>query len=579
MSNRTPAQERAVTSTSPTILAIAGPGSGKTKTTVDRIWHLIETGTNPEHIVAITFTNAAARELEERIAKACPEDHLPPRLGYVGTLHGFALRMLKQYGTDLGYGDRMSIISPESAEDLLQSKADALGCKTKLKDLLKLKSLGRPVTHIQAPGHPAERRRLTVEETVIQSYYQDLAEAGIVDFDVMLEEFARMVTNGFLPESYTHLFVDEVQDSARIDWAIYLGLPIANKFFVGDPDQAIYAFRGGDLNGILQLAARPDVEVIQLEANFRSHSEICEAADRLIGHNTNRVAKRTISAKGPGGCVDILEATGNEGEEAAKICHSLKNDGWLYDEIAVLTRTNNQAFEIQKQLEAAGLPVIKREKSTLPRDWSYARATIELMANPDNDTLAYFYLMARYQAVGDTPGEARKAANIARRTAAASGKTINAQSISLRAGLTPTEALQSMGSVSAEARMLMAQIAKETQPETVLDLALACANHRETVEEAKDQQPHGIHCITIHAAKGREFDAVYLAGMEDELMPGSKADDNNVEEERRLAFVAITRARQFLMITHAARRTTSWGAIQSRTPSRFIAELAGPGKP
>ncbi len=562
LSNATGPQALAITSRHDRILALAGPGSGKTATTVARINYLIDDGADPAGMVVITFTNAAAREIEKRLYSLEGTDpeivRNNNRLGYVGTLHGFALRMLKEHGAEAGYGARMSIISPESANDLLASIATTLGCKTKLAELLKLKGRGRP----------ERSARLTVEQTVIASYYQQLAESGIVDFDLLLTEFARLVAAGGTTAftNYTHLFVDEVQDSAPIDWEIYHALPIANKFFVGDPDQAIYGFRGGDVNGMMALSKRPDTELIVLEENFRSHSEICDAAQRLISHNQHRLDKITISAKGPGGEVTVRDPLVNEGEEHACIIRHLGANSWLWDTIAVLCRTNDLAYQIQQALITAGLPVVKRERSTLPADWPVARALVELLVDPNNDTLAYFYLIALYRSMGSDEKAARKHADAVRKAAASIGKTINQANLHLANNAAP---------YSRESGMLLAEIIR-TLPtnHTPLELALAVASYQPEAKEEKHKD--GIHVLTIHASKGREFDAVYLAGFEDEIIPGTKADEQEVEEERRLAYVAITRARKFLMITSASQRTTPWGKIVPHTPSRFITELVQP---
>lgn len=573
--NRTPAQQQAVDSTARDILVVAGPGSGKTATTVARIKNLIDAGTNPASIVAITFTNNAAREMEHRLIAAMtingPDKWCFPsgaNLGYIGTLHGFALRMLKRHGDSIGYGSRMTIVSPESAQELLESKASQLGCKTKLDDLLRRKAQGRPVYGM----------RWSIEETVIASYYQDLQDAGIVDFDILLNEFAKLLETDagrIMTEGFTHLFVDEVQDSGSVDWIIYDRLPIANRFMVGDPDQAIYSFRGGNVG--MMLKAADHSELIKLETNFRSHEEVCTAAQKLIEHNTGRIDKETISHKGPGAVVTTKPCL-NEGEEIATIVRTIKDRAPLPEQlpesIAVLCRTNAIAYEIGQALQAAGLPVSLKAKSDLPKDWSHTRSLIELLVNPDNNTLAYFYLLSTHLTEGMNPASARKIANLTRREAEIAGQSINQYALHINR---PQDAVTALGAASIhsctkESRMLLAEIVQEIGAEaTPLELALACANRHESKSEPIN--PGGIRVLTIHGAKGLEFDAVFLPGWEDEIIPGGRNHD--VQEERQLAFVAITRARNFVLITHSATRKTSWGAIAQHTPSRFIAEMGG----
>lgn len=599
----TAAQRAAIETDHPLVLVLAGPGSGKTATTVARIRRLIDSGVPYERIAAITFTNAGARELDERLrpapigemsaviaeslagADGVRRMNQGPALGYSGTLHGFCLRILKEHGGFLGYGSRLSIVSPDSAEDLLASKAATLGCKLPMKDLLALKARGRP----------ARGGRLSVAETVVATYYDELREAGIVDFDVLLSEAFQLLgspaARDAISKQFDHLFVDEAQDSASIDWAIFHALAIANKFFVGDPDQMIFGFRGASLDGILALSRNPEALVLKLEANFRSHSEVCEAAQRLIENNKNRVAKVTESVKGPGGTValygvpPVSTTFANEGEEIGSVARKVKIMlfGSHEDEpmlpapsIAVLARTNHVAASFAKVFAACGIPVVARERSDLPRDWAFTRALAELLVNPENDTLAEFYLAALYAKKGATPRDAREAAHAARKAANSAGKSINAANLKLAWSERASEILLALahGGASKESQMLAAERYKDlprAEDASALDLALALANTR---DGGKEPAGDGIHVLTIHGAKGREFDVVFVVSFEDESIPGRAKSEAAVEEERRLAYVAATRARKFLFVTWAESRPTPWGSIQACKPSRFLAELA-----
>lgn len=599
----TPAQREAMDTDHPLVLVLAGPGSGKTATTVARIKRLTESGVPRERIAAITFTNAGSRELDERLRPAplhptsatlaeivagpdaVRRMNQGPGLGYSGTLHGFCLRMLKQHGGFLGYGARLSIVSPESAEALLASKAATLGCKVPMKDLLVRKSHGRP----------ARGFRLSVAETVVATYFDELREAGILDFDTLLSEFADLLDNPTarkaIGEQFDYLFVDEFQDAAEIDEHIYDLLPIPNKFFVGDPDQMIYGFRGASLDGILSQAADPKTKVVKLEENFRSHSEICEAAQRLIEHNKHRVPKETKSVKGPGGTVSlygvppVMATFSNEGEEIGRVARIVKTmlQGDELSEsmipppsIAVLARTNSIASGFAKTFAACGIPVVARERSDLPRDWAFTRALAELLVNPENDTLAEFYLAALYAKKGASPADAQKAAHAARKAANLAGRSINDSNLRLPWSEKASEILLALahGGASKESQMLAAERYKDLpRPEdaTALDLALALASTRDA---GKEPAGEGVHVLTIHGAKGREFDVVFVVGFEDESIPGRAKSEAAIEEERRLAYVACTRARKFLFVTWAESRATPWGAIQSCKPSRFLAELA-----
>ena len=243
-------------------------------------------------------------------------------------------------------------------------------------------------------------------------------------------------------------------------------------------------------------------------------------------------------------------------------------------DIAVLCRTNAMAYSFQQGLTAAGLPVVLREKLTMPKDWPVARAFAEFAANPYNDTLAHFYIIARNTAAGATPASAKQTAHESLRMARAAGKSLNAAVLHLPMLSTASGVVEAarIYAISRESYMLLSEIV-QTQTGTQaspIELALALGNRREQVSEKKTKT--GIHCITIHAAKGREFDAVFLAGWEQEIIPGTRADE--LEESRRLAYVAITRARNFVMVTDCQTRQTPWGTIAAHCPSQFIGEMS-----
>lgn len=581
MINRTPAQQRAIDSNAPAILCLAGPGSGKSTTLAARIKRLIDDGVKPSEIVAITFTNAGARALQAKLVTAVDHHGSPVdadcetaisdaeyKLGFSGTLHAFALRMLKRYGSSIGYGERIALIDAEAGADLLQSKATSLGCKTKLDKLLELKAKGRP------------RGRLDVAQTVVAGYFDELRENGLVDFDTLLTEFARLLVNeGVRMQSlFKYLFVDECQDSSEIDWAIYGALSIANKFFVGDSDQAIYSFRGGRVDCLMRYAKREGVEVIALEDNFRSHDEICNAANRLISHNVDRIAKNTISARGPGGGVRAFNAFLNEGAEIANVVDILKagkNLPGKMQECAILARTNAICAAYRDALKASGIPVAEAPKSTLPRDWALARSLVELLVDPDNDTLAFFYLVKRLEGDGFDQSAARKQTHSLWLTARSSGTSINKIVWKYDyTGFAGVPAALSNHRISRETIMKIGElIAALPLDATLVDLALAM----NVAEPEPVTDNSGVTVATFHGCKGLEWDVVFIVGAEDEIIPGTRKSDTpaDLEESRRLFFVAATRARKALYVAHAQQRKTAWGTIASHHPSRFINELIG----
>lgn len=565
--DRTPPQAEAILTDHARVLVLAGPGAGKTDTLAARVERLISSGVDASGILAITYTNEAARNLEDRVNRALKDRHrvegqFQVALGYAGTLHGFALRALRRHGAPLGYEPTLAVIDAEAADTLLLEKSRSLKCKTSLKDLLEVKAAGKP-----AGGS------FSTAQLVVLAYLTDLQEAGLIDFDSILTEFLRLIVTGLpFPNGggFTHLLVDEVQDSAEVDWSIFRALEIPNKFLVGDPDQAIFGFRGGRPDLMVAFAKEEGTKLIWLEANFRCGVQICDAANKLISNNRARLEKGTYSADLAPATV-AAHAQPNEGSEVGLVVDEIRRlpDG---ETAAVLSRTNAVADEFRDALRQAGLPVEEPPAPTAPPDWGLARALVELLANPDNDVLARFYLVAREEKRGSTREEATRRVQDVRREASASGKPLNA----LWLGLPRDSDLDDVGrlldrdGVCLEARALVAEIAKSLPAGSgPQDLALEVARH-DRRGPAKASAGH--FCGSIHAAKGREWDHVYVVGFEDQSFPGKRGD---LEEERRLAFVALTRARRGLTLTYSATRRASWGyrPLEERTPSRFLEEL------
>ena len=590
----TAAQLAAIETNAPEVLCVAGPGAGKTRTLIGRTRRIIGEGTQPDRIILTTFTNSAAKEIAERLPKLGGCDDCDPclggrpdqcavnpatpiKLGHLGTVHSFCLRMMKEYGEPFGYGEGVAVISPESAADLIQSKAKTLNCKTPIKTLLKIKGAGQAERGLQ----------MSLEEVVICSYFDDLRGAGIVDYDAILSEFLRMLTSstieteilrGKLRARFEHLLVDEVQDSSPIDWQIYRALPIANKFFVGDSDQAIFGFRGGSVRETVHYAQMFGVQVIRLDDNFRSRSEICGGANRLIAHNVNRIHKDTLSVSGDGGMIIEMSPCANEGEEIGQVARTILSmtAHAANPSIAIISRTNAVADGFRKTLPHSRIPLVERSVSELPRDWSFARSFIELLIRPENDALAFFHLVALYEKRGASPFDARKQAHDKRNRAQAEGRTLNEAEIGLTRVSRPEIALQALAGSGASKEAVAVALDKYHElpaGATVLDLALSLGEVKERISEGTGE---GVQCLTIHGAKGREFDVVFLVGFEDESCPGRAAKSEkleDMEEERRLAFVAITRARERVYLCHSTSRVTPWGQTTVRKPSRFIAEI------
>jgi DNA helicase-2/ATP-dependent DNA helicase PcrA len=410
---------------------------------------------------------------------------------------------------------------------------------------------------VRAPGAIQTAADLTAA-----AFHQKLKRAGLVTYDTILHWGLRLLDRGTLaPWPWTHLFVDEFQDSSDLDARIYDLLPIRNKFYVGDPDQAVYSFRGGNVHNILSKARLQHLcSTVMLEDNYRSDRAICHAAQDLIEHNKGRTKKETRSV------------SSDQGEAYAVVHYSERDEiTWLRDriwdegdnsQVAVLVRTNYLVQKISQALEAAGIPIARRKRVELPADWKLCRNLLALLSDPENDTLAVWFLEA-------TRGVA--VAQKAKLSAAAAGQTLNQFTLHIPddVGLAVVPQVLAKGRISRESIELVSEAMAKLPPESRLpDLLLALAQQSEPTEAVSA----GVTVTTIHAAKGREWDCVFLPAFEQHLIPGERKD-LDIEEERRLAYVAFTRARHYLAVSYCQKREPQFcrGTVDV-APSQFIAE-------
>lgn len=539
-------QNQIIRSNDPNIYVAAGPGSGKTTTTISRIFRLIDEGCPPAWIVCITFTNAAAREIETRLWTRDAKI----KLGYAGTIHGFCLREIQRNPTAAEYLPGLTVIDQEQAGELLAEILAEHKWKGSADDAAEAIKAGPFIPGTSSPL-----------DLIRHDYYQKLKRANAMDFDSILFYALAMFRKLTLREMpYRHLMVDEVQDSSGLDWQIYTALPMPFKYWVGDYDQSVYAFRG----------ARPQIMVAQMSAakgfkavlhiNFRSDKEICRAATNLIRYNTERIDKPTTPASGNLGAVELFSYRSpilEMNATAGKIAQAAGS-------VAVLLRTNALVGEWASFLEGVGIDVARRIKPKLPKDWRTCRALLAMLANPDNDEAAFRYLKAAYDV---------KHANAQKLKALAAYTSINEVSTMFP----PQVAIRSLPEYlnraaispeSAEVISRAVEMLDDPNTATIADLILVL-NQAEAMER---EQGKGVTVCTIHGAKGLEFDDVYLPAFEQGIIPASRGE---IEEERRLAFVAITRARHRVIISHCDNRKREWQASTEARPSQFINELKG----
>jgi DNA helicase-2/ATP-dependent DNA helicase PcrA len=529
----------------PQIVVMSGPGSGKTRTAIERVRELI---VHNQRVVVLTFTNAAAREFLNRLGAAAYARHLvvaDTKVSFCGTLHSYCYRLVRRFAKLAGYANSNITILPEDDQDLLLCR---------IRDKLNFK---RSIKQVHAQPYDLLCKQIWSE------YYFLLRRNSLIDYDEILSRGLFLLTLPRVREEMgiDTLVIEEAQDSAEIDWGIYKSIPAKHRFFIGDIDQAIFEFRKAYPQGFLDTIAEHDTTTFRLEYNYRCSRMICEAANNLIRHNKHRYEKSTLSVTPDYGRVTVTKLA-DQWEEARWLMARFTE--WTPEkEVAVLCRVNHDIDKLRYTLISHGVSVFTaRENGERPEDWRRALLLVGLMASPHNNYLAEQFLLLdnslsvvrQWELEAHTTGS-YLSERIGKFEPLASWPTF----------------LASRG-VSAATCELINQIyldlPGDTSPTDLLEeLHTRHAEHRNHKAQAGQ-----IYCGTIHSAKGREFDCVFLPAFED--LP--KLFDKNIEEERRLVFVALTRARFEVHISWAQVRRPEWGERQAREISRFVREMELP---
>lgn len=527
-------QQAAVISPAATLLVAANAGSGKTRTLVERINWFLER-VPAASIIAVTFTNAAGDEIEKRLGDV--------KLGYCGTIHGLMLRVIQKYGFLIGFKQHgVAVMDESQSEAMKQTIINDLRLKTTLPKLEReLKLAWNTIRSVAAGRHYSTALLGGVE------YYQRMRTFNLLDFDSILRfglwAMEAAIQQKRWAEPYEVLLVDEFQDANVVDAFIYEMLPVKLRTYVGDDAQSIYGFRGADVGVMLTLAKSPDVTVLSLLNNYRSDIGICAVANRLICHNKNRIDKVLVPVSQEQGEVQFCPSMDSPADEASYIAHDLKECQRVHDhsDCAVLLRTNKLVQFFSEELERRGLKVRRKEWSAKPPDWAKCRMFLNLLVNPENDMLAHWWLK---QSRGDLE------ANRIKLEALHDLKSINKYCLKIpcdipigmipellaRAGIQP----ESLARVEKAISLLHKD---DGLPELSLKLGSDELHREETKEE-------GVTVTTAHSAKGREWPVVYVPCLNEGIWPPGKSDD--IEEERRLLYVAVTRAERKLVLSNSA---------------------------
>jgi DNA helicase-2/ATP-dependent DNA helicase PcrA len=602
------------------LLVIAGAGSGKTRVLTHRIAHLIgEHDVSPFAILAITFTNKAAEEMRHRVAELVGP---VAQKMWVSTFHSACVRILRRDASRLGYPSTFSIYDQSDAQRLTGYVIRDLSLDPKKFTPRGIHStISQVKNDLVFPEEFAARAAHIFDRKVADIYreYQArLVKAGAMDFDDLLVNVVRLFREcpdvlAHYQQRFQHILVDEYQDTNRAQNEIVLQLAAAhgNVCVVGDSDQSIYKFRGADMTNILEFEqAFPDVTTILLEQNYRSTQTILDAANAVIENNISRKPKALWTDQGSGDKIVRYHAD-DEGDEAQWVAHSLNrlhDDHHRWGDMAVFYRTNAQSRVVEEALMRAGVPykVVGGTRFYDRREVKDAVAYLRAVTNPADEVSVKRVLNVPRRGVGDTTigrldvwanghgvtflDALRRADDAgvtgpARRGIAAFVQLID--DLSDRVADGPATLLQSALDRSGYLAELEAEHTVESAGRIEnLEELIGSAQDFETVDafleqialvadtDQLDGDDSRVVLMTLHSAKGLEFPAVFLVGCEEGVFPHLRAltEPDELEEERRLAYVGITRARERLHLSSAWSRML-FGSTQYNPPSRFLDEI------
>jgi len=622
-----PQQLEAVTTTQGPVLILAGAGTGKTRVITMRITYLLHEGISPDAILAVTFTNKAANEMRERVGTMV-ERPKAKRLT-ICTFHALCVRILRQDIERLGYKTNFAIYDEGDQLGLIRKIISRISAKNeKLDAQLARNLISRAKNQHWKLAESATNNSLLA--AVFERYQEELKAANAVDFDDLLILTVRLletnpaVTNKW-QERFQYLMIDEFQDTNRLQLELvrYLGRQHRNVCVVGDDDQSIYGWRGAEIANILEFEAHfADPKIIKLEQNYRSSNAILGLANSIIRHNPRRRPKALWSEKGVGQNVKIV-AVPNDREEANYVVSELQKQqlevAGSWRRFAIIFRMNAQSRLFEEQLRRLQIPyrIIGGRSFFERREVKDLLAYLAGLANPNDDLNLLRIINTPARGIGATTVDLAVAESNQAKTSifatlqssgfqellsAKTGTAVRAfielidryetqihqplvELASIAAALleeirypeelrrsckTPEEALNREENVRELVRTLADYQRRSTEGLSGFLAEVALDQER---EEESDTDKDGVTLITFHAAKGLEFPHVFLIGIEEGILPHDRSKlEGNLDEERRLFYVGITRAMQTLTITHCANRNKYGGSIPCH-PSSFLKDL------
>jgi DNA helicase-2/ATP-dependent DNA helicase PcrA len=609
-----PEQRAAVTLPHASALILAGAGSGKTRVLTTRIVWLIQTGqVSPLGVLAVTFTNKAAKEMLTRISAMLP---ITTRGMWVGTFHGLANRLLRTHWREAGLPQSFQILDSSDQLSAIKRLMKSLNVDTEKYEPKKVqwfinshKEAGRRARDAEAFDEYSMRLA-----ELFEAYDVQCQREGVADFpELLLSSYELLYRNEPLREHYRdrfkHILVDEFQDTNTLQyrWLKLFAGPHTALFAVGDDDQSIYAFRGANTANMAEFEREfAHGNVIKLEQNYRSHGNILTAANTLIAQNAHRLGKNLWTVEGEGEPVRVFDAYSDQDEAAFVVdeVRALNREGVNLSDMALLYRSNAQSRVLEHALFSASVPyrVYGGLRFFERQEIKHALAYLRLLTNPEDDGAFLRVVNFPTRGIGARTLEqlaetaAHSGTSLWQAACTSSGKVAGFAKLieaikQATHGLPLPEAIDHVIEASGLADYYRADKEGADRLENLNELVNAAALFSEESDEgtldaflahaaleAGEHQASAGHdalqLMTVHAAKGLEFDAVFITGLEEGLFPHEQSanEENGLEEERRLMYVAITRARRRLYLSHAQSRMLH-GQIRYGMPSRFLDEL------
>lgn len=613
-----PAQKEAVLATEGPVSVLAGAGSGKTSVLTTRIYHLIRQGVPASEILAVTFTNKAAREMRERLHAKLPDSPLP----FVATFHGLGRELLQTYGTAIGVSRYFSIFDRDDSKSAIREALKALDVDPKevppaaiLSRISKAKSEGQTLAQFREK-HGRESFRSRIATDVWARYEETLKKEKALDFDDLIVLPVQLLRDhadvrALVQKRFTYLHIDEYQDTNELQGKLahYIAGEKKNLFVVGDIDQSIYTWRGATIDNLLKFEeSYPGAQHIVLEHNYRSTKTIVEAANQVIERNQNRKEKHAKTDNPDGERITIHPAATAEGEALwiAREARRLIERGTKPEEIAVLFRTNFQSRALEEAFLACSVPYKLLGTRFFDRkEVKDVLSWIRLALEPDRES-------DRMRAVQSPPRGIGKV-TLGKLVAGKRDELRAADKAKVDAFEKVVQSLREAAETSLPSAFVKLVIEKsglesallkdgeegQERLENAKELATLASRHDELPgmegiaaflaeaalagdqdemdrpEGERAEKKVGVTLMTVHAAKGLEFDAVFVTGLEEGLFPHEGMggeEDRDEEEERRLFYVAVTRAKKRLFLT-LARIRRIYGTDYMSEPSQFIRDI------